>query len=607
MAELALKKLEDQLNCPVCFNAYTDPKQLQCHHIYCQGCLGRLAVQNHHRQLVLTCPNCRQVTPVPASGVAGLPAAFHISNLLELRDILKEQQKKDKDGAPYCADHQERELELYCESCEQLICLQCTIAEHNGHKYNLVKHDMLEKCREEIKAALVPAKVGLSAVSKASQLVRSQRKEVTDRQATLEAKMHNESQQLIKIIQARTKEHVGKLRRMTEEKLRDLDFQGEQLDAIETQLKSCVEMVLKTLETGIPAKILSMKAATISQVKELTTSLQTVALEPIARADMEYFTGSEIAELCQNYGEVSSTQHEGLEAATFGEKSPVHLPAVEKFSTPMLTIDRVKRPWGVATCQGEVVVTEWGGHCVSVFRPNGERLRSFGTRGSGPGQFIHPAGLAVDSDGNILVADFINKRIQKFSAVGEFLAAVGTRGSGPLQFLGPMGIAVNKINKKVYVVDTHNARVQVCNSDLTFSSTFGTKGTGKGQLDQPLCVACDCSGTVYVSDDKNHRVQVFTADGKFLRMFGAQGEGKGRLRNPRGVAVDNNKMVYVTDQNHHVSVFTSEGQFVSSFGRSGTGKGDFLFPIGVAIEGEEVYVCDTDNDRIQKNQQVMKP
>ena len=41
---------------------------------------------------------------------------------------------------------------------------------------------------------------------------------------------------------------------------------------------------------------------------------------------------------------------------------------------------------------------------------------------------------------------------------------------------------------------------------------FRTSGTGKGQFDQPLFVACDCSGTVYVSDNKNHRVHVFTAD-----------------------------------------------------------------------------------------------
>ena len=125
-----------------------------------------------------------------------------------------------------------------------------------------------------------------------------------------------------------------------------------------------------------------------------------------------------------------------------------------------------------------MVVTEYFGHCVSVFRPNGERLRYFGTHGSGQGQFEYPTGVAVDADGNILVADCYNHRIQKFSADGQFLAAVGTCGISPLQFISPVGVAVNKINNKVYVVEWVNYRVQVLNSDLTFSSTFGTEGTG---------------------------------------------------------------------------------------------------------------------------------
>ena len=94
MAEQALKKLEDQLNCPICLDTYTDPKQLQCNHVFCQQCLVRLVIRDQQGQLILTCPNCRQVTPVPASGVAGLQAAFQINQLLEI----VEEHKKAKDA-----------------------------------------------------------------------------------------------------------------------------------------------------------------------------------------------------------------------------------------------------------------------------------------------------------------------------------------------------------------------------------------------------------------------------------------------------------------------------------------------------------------------------
>ena len=210
--------------------------------------------------------------------------------------------------------------------------------------------------------------------------------------------------------------------------------------------------------------------------------------------------------------------------------------AVNNLGTPLRNITGVKQPWGVAINQrGEVVVTEYAGSRVAVFSLKGERLWSFGTRGSGHGQFVDPAEVAVDSDGNILVVD---NRIQKLSADGQFLMAVGTEGGGPLQFSTPRGIAVNKNNNKVYVVDYGNSRVQILNSDLTFCSTFGKQGSGKGQFNCPYCVALDSSGNVYVTDRINHRVQVFIAEGKFLRMFGRRGDRKGELNQPCGVAVD---------------------------------------------------------------------
>ena len=491
MAEAAaLKKLEDQLNCLVCLDTYTDPKQLQCHHVYCQTCLVRLVVRDQQGQLVLTCPTCRQVTPVPASGVAGLQPAFHINHLL---DILEEH-KKAKEGALYCADHQERELELYCDTCEKLVCLQCVIKEHNGHKYNLLK-DVLEQSKREIKASLTPAEEQLTAVSKALERVDTRKREILDQQATVEAKIDEDSQRLIEelveTIKARRNEHISKLHRITEGKLEALASQREQMETIKTQLSSYLDMVGETLTTGGQREVMNMKTTIDKQVKELAASFQTDTLEPIAQADVEFSTANKAVEVCQNYGQLGAlgspdlskcrATGKSLEVATVGERStavlqvvnfkgqpceePIkssecelvseitgtrargsierrgqsqyeisyqptikgrhqlhikvegqHIRAspfsvavkspVEKLGTPILTIGGVVTPWGVAINQrGEVVVTEWAGHCVSVFSPSGEKLRSFGTRGSGQGQFDRPTGVAVDGEGNILVVD----------------------------------------------------------------------------------------------------------------------------------------------------------------------------------------------------------
>ena len=290
-------------------------------------------------------------------------------------------------------------------------------------------------------------------------------------------------------------------------------------------------------------------------------------------------------------------QHVRGSPSSVAVKSPV-----EKLGTPILTLGGVRGPWGVAINQrGEVVVTEAGRHCVSVFSPNGEKLRSFGTWGSGQGQFKNPCGVAVDGEGNTLVADSSNYRIQKFTEEGQFLAAVGTNGSGPLQFIWPTDIAFSTSNNKVYVAGCWNHHVQVLNSDLTFSSIFGKQGSGKGQFIFPHGIACDSTGKVYVADTDNHRIQVFTAEGKFLRMFGRCGQGRGELDRPYYVAVDTSGMVYVSEKcNHRVSVFTSGGQFVTSFGRKGEGQGKFISPHGLAVDNSGVvYVCDRVNNRVQ--------
>lgn len=49
---------------------------------------------------------------------------------------------------------------------------------------------------------------------------------------------------------------------------------------------------------------------------------------------------------------------------------------------------------------------------LQVFSAEGEFLLKFGSNGEGNGQFNAPTGVAVDVNGNIIVADWGNSRIQ---------------------------------------------------------------------------------------------------------------------------------------------------------------------------------------------------
>src|SRR5438874_6181110 len=77
-------------------------------------------------------------------------------------------------------------------------------------------------------------------------------------------------------------------------------------------------------------------------------------------------------------------------------------------------------------------------------------VTSFGSAGSGNGQFLDPAGVAVDGTGNVYVADRNNHRIEAFTNSGTFIRTWGSLGTGDGEFGYPVGIAVSP-GGQVYV------------------------------------------------------------------------------------------------------------------------------------------------------------
>ena len=687
MAEEALKKLEKQLNCSICLDIFTDPKLLQCFHVYCRQCLVPLVGRDQQGHLGLSCPTCRRVTPIPDRGVAGLQSAFHINHLLELRESFQKvedpaatlQGAAPTDVNPvkkvrHCFDHEGKELELYCETCGELICWRCIAkgGKHREHDYEELDQ-AFKKYRQEITSSLEPMEKQVTIIKKALAQLDTCCGEISDQRAATAVNIHVTFRRLREVLNVRETELIDQLDCATQEKLKGLAAQRDQIETTLALLCSCLHFIRESLKPGNEEDVLMMKTNTANQVDELTTPFQPDMLEPNTKADMIFSALADLTASCENYGQVFSpgspdpskchitgngpdlklsletstailqvinfegeackvpikvlecelvskitgtrascsmerrgqSQYEISYQPTIKGRHQLHIKVegqhirgspfcvavkmpVDKLGTPILTIDRLEFPRGVAVSQrGEVVVTEEDGHFVSVFSPNGEKIRSFGTKGLGHGQFRCPRGVAVDSEENILVADCYNHRIQKFTAEGKFLAAVGTEGSGRLQFKCPFCIVYNTNSNKVYIADTENNRIQVLNSDLTFSESFGKGGSGKGQFNSPTGIACDSTGKVYVADTNMKRIQVFTPEGNFLRMFDTW--MCGQRWPPYFIAIDTSDMIYLSIYaNEHICLFTSEGQFVTSFGRG------LKNPRGLAVDNSGVlYVCDS--------------
>jgi len=92
-----------------------------------------------------------------------------------------------------------------------------------------------------------------------------------------------------------------------------------------------------------------------------------------------------------------------------------------------------------------------------------------GSRGSEPGCFTWPRGIAVGPDNSIVVADSSNHRVQVFDANGIFVKEFGSYGNAEGEFDCLAGVAVNRIGQFI-IADRYNHRIQVMKDHCPFYS-----------------------------------------------------------------------------------------------------------------------------------------
>ena len=255
--------------------------------------------------------------------------------------------------------------------------------------------------------------------------------------------------------------------------------------------------------------------------------------------------------------------------------------------------------WGELLC-----VSERDAHRLRLLRPDGSTAE-LGERGSGPGQFVRPTGLAVGDDGQLWVADTGNHRLQRFDAEGEPLDSLGERGSGAAQLCAPTGLDVDAHH--LVVADTGNDRVQVWSADgaRPLSSLDWTGAPPLG-LAAPSDVVLHPDGaSVYVVDQGHHRVLHIGLDGEPLHSWGGFGPHTGLFARPAGIELAGERLYVAELENHRVQVFDLAGEPVYEWGlhaiRPREGEGKLHYPRAVAVHasGERAAVVEGLVDRVQ--------
>jgi hypothetical protein len=179
----------------------------------------------------------------------------------------------------------------------------------------------------------------------------------------------------------------------------------------------------------------------------------------------------------------------------------------------------------------ELWVTNPAGCSVQRYTHNGSIAASgsaWGSAGAGNGQFasgVGPAGIAIQSGGEILVADPGNDRVQRFTSAGVYGSQTpagilkGPLGVAvvPTGVFGSAGVPPGPSTNHVYVADTKNNVIRRFKADLTeLYATYGSKGNASGQFLVPSDLAIAKPGPVIVVDAGNKRLHAIDLDGTFL-------------------------------------------------------------------------------------------
>jgi DNA-binding beta-propeller fold protein YncE len=156
---------------------------------------------------------------------------------------------------------------------------------------------------------------------------------------------------------------------------------------------------------------------------------------------------------------------------------------------------------------GSVYVADTERRDVQKFAPDGTFLTAVSPTGP-DGEFEGIARIGVDPHGNLYVPDPDAGRVYKFAPDGTLLLTFGSEGTGDGQFLAPIDAAADATGT-VYVSDAVNNRIQAFDAEGRFLAAWGEKGTEPGQFVEPDAIALDGEGHLYVADIGNGRVQKF--------------------------------------------------------------------------------------------------
>ena len=535
---------------------------------------------------------------------------------------------------PRCPKHDDK-MRIYCETCGELICIHCTVQIHKDHKYSVIA-DTFESHKKEILDSLGPIEKQLEATDTALVNLDGRHAEIIEHGGKIATNIHSKFDEIHQALYAREGELVAELEGRTQQQLKSLSAQREEVEILQTQRSSCLHFVRESIRTGSPGDVLKMKQGVVKQVRELVDTFDPNTLEPREITNTCFVPSAQLVKDFKEFGTIGTpsvtvtptkrldkTRVQGTTSLRFSNtndqltqipSSTIKAELISKSTnqtTKCVVNERGKGEYEISyqpTVGGasELIVKVGGEEVAGSPFPVAVKtpIDKLGTVIKTINDLKTPYGVALNQAGEIIVAECDAGIVSIFSPTGDKLRILDTQGTAVGEMKSLRGVAVDSAvdgDDNILVVDNGNHRLLKFSRGGDLIAAVGSCGDGPGQFNHPIGVCVNSvNGKVYMVDYDANCVHIFNSDLTFSSKFGSGGSGNGQFSSPYDVASDRSGCVYVADYiNGRVQVFTPDGGYLRQFGKKGRANGELNRPASICVDSDDlVYVGEYWNNRV---------
>lgn len=542
-----------------------------------------------------------------------------------------EDSSKQADKRPYCRKHNNQPLALYCETCEELTCRDCVLADqqHTDHKYGY-NVALADKYRKKTLEMLRPVQQLQEEVSHVLGEISKVKTDITESQAAMGEEIDAAFEALHEAIREEKQTLLQNMRAVMERKREAVAKQEEEIESVQTELQKVTSSVESTINNANDEDFLLEKKQIVAKVTQLTEKVQNLSLSPAVRSDMvvQLVDTGMLKSVFKKFSftykladpSKCTVEGDSLSVTETEKETNFTLHLVDCEGSPCIGQQKVTAELK-SVRDGSVTIANVAfispGQCEVSYRAETRGRHTLGIKVNDrhitnspfhvyiekPPQQIkapvaviselkHPAGLAY-SNGHVLMAEMNNSSLNILSC-NEF-QIVGTIRNGYLK--EPNEVAIDHLSN-VYVCTVSDHKLHKFSKEGVLLKSVGGEGKIPGQFIYPNGNRIR-ENKLFVCDSDNNRIQIFDLDLNLQKVIGSKGTRRGHFDCPSDVDFDSSGIVYIIDtDNHRIQAMTLDGNFLHTFGKKGSAPGELCEPISIAVRGQLLYLTEYRNNRV---------